>query len=118
MIVEGQRTFRVPFSIVSQVDGLMPVLLRMRVERDVYARDEQTSACRQYGCEWLRVVGSSVSAGFFEPWTEAERKEAFIDDRESTTVLEGEALFRLLVKGRELISNRRVAVQVDNASLV
>ena len=54
VIVEGHRTFFVPFSIVSQVDGLMSVLLRVRVERDVYARDEQASACRQYGCEQWR----------------------------------------------------------------
>ena len=60
VIVEGYRLF-VPFSVVLQVDGLMSALLRLRIERDVFATAAAQSACKFYGCErwrsWSTFIG-------------------------------------------------------------
>ena len=43
-----------PFSVVSQMDGLMKSLLGLRVERDVHARTRAESCCIHFGSEnWM-----------------------------------------------------------------
>lgn len=54
----------IPFSIVSQVDGLMASLLRLRIERDVFAVNAEQSACKFYGCERWRSW-STFTGWFF-----------------------------------------------------
>ena len=51
---EGKRSFAIPFSIISQIDGLLSVLVRTRVERDVWALNAEDSACKFFGCEKWR----------------------------------------------------------------
>ena len=44
----------VPFSVVSQMDGLLKSLLGLRIERDVHARTLAEACCMQFGCEsWM-----------------------------------------------------------------
>ena len=60
-VVERERRLFVPFSVVLQVDGLMSALLRLRIERDVFATAAVQSACKFYGCErwrsWSTFIG-------------------------------------------------------------
>ena len=56
-VVERERRLFVPFSVVLQVDGLMSALLRLRIERDVFATAAVQSACKFYGWErWRSCV--------------------------------------------------------------
>jgi hypothetical protein len=43
-----------PFSVVSQMDGLMKSLLGLRIERDVFASEPSMSCCAEFGCPaWM-----------------------------------------------------------------
>ena len=64
------------------------------------------------------MTGSRTTLSFFHQWNKDERRRAFTDTRESTTVFEAEALYMLLCRGEHMVTGRRVAVQVDNASVV
>ena len=71
------------------------------------------------GCGgWVHAAQAPQAYGFMRRWTQADRDRAFVDDRESTTVLEADALFELLSRHRAMLAGKRVRVQVDNASLV
>jgi hypothetical protein len=71
------------------------------------------------GCGgWLLVKGEQKARGFMRAWRAEDRARAFIADRESTTVLEADALFELLTHFQALVAGRRVQIQVDNSSLV
>jgi hypothetical protein len=89
-----------------------------QMDAEVYGASDAATQQGDGGGGWLLPAGSDTAFGYFHRWSAEERRIATVESRESTTVLEAEALYRLLCRGQELITGCRVAVQVDNASLV
>jgi hypothetical protein len=85
---------------------------------EVYGASDAATDADDGGGGWLRAADTDCAFGYFHRWSTEERQTALVDERESTTVLEGEALFILLHKGRDLVSGCRVEICVDNGSLV
>lgn len=56
----------IPFSIVSQLDGLAYALLRLRVECDVFAHSLEVSSCKFFGND-ARVSWSTFTGIYFGP---------------------------------------------------
>ena len=56
----------IPFSIVSQLDGLAYALLRLRVECDVFAHSLEVSSCKFFGND-ARVSWSTLTGIYFGP---------------------------------------------------
>ena len=59
------RSFKVDFSIISQIDGLSAKCLGQgaRIERDVMATSDQAAVCHVYG--WPRWMSSSAFCGLY-----------------------------------------------------
>ena len=81
------------------------------------ASDAATDA-KAGGGGWLLPVHTTSAVGYMRAWTQSERDRAKVDVRESTTVLEAEALYELLHRGKELIRGKRVEIHLDNAAVV
>jgi len=82
----------------------------------------RADACTDWGCGGVLLCpgagGKWAMHAFMHKWTAADRKRAFVAERESTGVLEMEGAHRWLTFFAHMLEGLRVQLELDNASAV
>jgi hypothetical protein len=87
-------------------------------EAEVLGASDAATAVGAGGGGWILPAGARVAVGYMHAWSQAERDRSVVDLRESTTVLEAEALYGLLYRGKRFVQGKRVQIHLDNAGVV